>query len=191
MLKIACAMALFASLAARASAEAIEIPISADRTAVTWTLGAPLHTVHGNLRVKDGTLRFDPQSSAIEGSVTIDLTTGGSGDAKRDGKMREEVLQTPKYPLAIFTAHSLLGRLAPSGNSHVTLGGTLQIHGAAHELALPLYIEARDGRVVSGETQFTIPYVAWGMHDPSTFFLRVSDHVDVDVRVTASASPTR
>ena len=68
------------------------------------------------------------------------------------------------------------------------LSGTLLIHGASHDLTLPLDVVARDGQVQSGETRFTIPYVAWGMHEPSTFLLRVSDHVDVDVRMTAQPS---
>ncbi len=178
-------LTLFAVLSAPTCAEDVTIPIRAERMMVTWTLGAALHTVHGEFEVQNGLLRFDPESKSVSGDMTIDLTTGGSGNAKRDAKMRNDVLETAKYPVAVFTAHSVGGHLNASGTSHVVLCGTLFIHGARHELTLPLDVVTRDGRVESGETRFSVPYVAWGMQNPSVFLLRVSERVDVDVRMIA------
>ena len=182
---IFCSLGFLAVLATPAQSDEVVVPIRPEQTMVTWTLGAPLHAVHGNFGVKDGSLRFDPQSNTVGGDVTIDLMSGGSGNAKRDGNMRNDVLETAKFPVAIFSARSITGHLNPSGASHLMLGGTLLIHGSRHDLELPLDLESRDGRVESGETRVTIPYVAWGMQQPSLFGIRVSDHVDVDVRVTA------
>jgi len=36
---------------------------------------------------------------------------------------------------------------------------------------------------VRGELHFPIPYVEWGMHDPSLFVARAAKTVDVTVRV--------
>jgi polyisoprenoid-binding protein YceI len=178
---------LFASLGTVARGSDIVIPISAPQTSVVWTLGAVLHSVHGTFGVKDGSLHFDPQTDTIRGTVEIDLSMGKSGDEKRDRKMHDEVLETGKYPTATFTARSISGRLEPNGPSQFIVAGTLLIHGAPHDLTLPLQVVAHDGSVESGETHFSIPYVAWGMHDPSTFFLRVDDHVDVEVRMMRSS----
>jgi hypothetical protein len=36
------------------------------------------------------------------------------------------------------------------------------------------------------DTHFTIPYVKWGIKNPSTFFLRVSESVEIDVHATGA-----
>ena len=37
-----------------------------------------------------------------------------------------------------------------------------------------------EGRATA-KIHFTIPYVKWGLKNPSTLFLRVSDKVDIDI----------
>jgi hypothetical protein len=34
---------------------------------------------------------------------------------------------------------------------------------------------------LSADTQFSIPYVNWGLKNPSTLFLRVSDTVEIAI----------
>jgi hypothetical protein len=37
---------------------------------------------------------------------------------------------------------------------------------------------------ISTSSRFTIPYLAWGLKNPSTFVLRVSDKVEIDLQAT-------
>ena len=70
---------------------------------------------------------------------------------------------------------------AAEGASQVQLHGTFRIHGADHEMTVPVEVEAAGGRYTA-TARFQVPYVKWGMKNASTFILRVSDKVDLTVR---------
>jgi len=149
------------------------------RASVHFTLGAALHTVHGSFQVKSGALRFDPASGKISGEVVVDAASGESGDASRDQRMHKSILESARYPEIAFAPDRVDGTVAPSGASQIQVHGTFRIHGAAHEIMLPVQVQMANGRI-DVHTAFEIPYVKWGLKNPSTLFLRVSDKVEID-----------
>ncbi len=172
-----------------AVAEAIALDLDPGQTSVDFTLGAFLHTVHGSFKLKSGALRIDSATGSAQGEIDIDLTTGVTGIGARDGVMRGSVLETARYPDAVFTADSVTGRLNADGASALDIHGRLAIHGAAHDVTLHVTTMS-SGTQVNAATRFTIPYAQWGMKNPSTLFLRVDDHVDVNVRALAHIRTT-
>jgi hypothetical protein len=74
-----------------------------------------------------------------------------------------------------------------SGDEVVTVEGAFRIHGAEHHLQLRIHIHP-EGNAITLKTQFTVPYVDWGMKDPSIFVLRVNKTVDIEIEATASAN---
>ncbi len=173
---------LLIGYAAALPARAVQTTLTLEpsQSTVTWRLGALFHTVDGTFALKRGEIDFDPASGKAQGSVVLDLTSGQSANAARDRRMQTEILQTQIFPDAIFTADRIEGRLADDGTSGLDVHGTLAMHGAVHEMTLRLDV-ARKGTGYAAHTHLTVPYVAWGMKNPSTFVLRVDDHVDVDV----------
>ena len=159
-------------------------PFSAEldprRTRIDWTLGATFHTVHGTFRLKRGALVFDPSSGRASGQIVVDVSSGESGNETRDRKMHGEVLESGRYPEAVFSADRVEGQLASSGRSHLEFHGTFRIDGASHDIVLPADID-RNGDEAAATVHLTIPYVVWGMKNPGNLLLKVSDHVDVDV----------
>ena len=75
------------------------------------------------------------------------------------------------------------GRVQAQGKSTIQVHGMFGIHGATHELTIPVQIEMAPDHW-SARAHFVVPYVQWGMKNPSTFILRVSQSVDIDVQAS-------
>ncbi len=157
------------------------------RTEIHWTLGSTLHTIHGTFRLKGGMIAFDPQTGAAQGEILVDVTTGESGNQSRDAHMQKDVLESDKYPQAIFHPTKVTGVLKPGPPQTVSVDGTFTIHGTDHPLKLEMTVKV-DGPDAVATTKFTVPYVAWGMKDPSTFMLHAAKKVDMDVVTKARST---
>ncbi|MDB5028214.1 MAG: hypothetical protein JWO66_1903 [Candidatus Eremiobacteraeota bacterium] len=163
-----------------ARADTLSLDLDPAQSTVTFTLGAFLHTVRGTFVLKQGAIRFDPATGQASGTVVVDLASGQSGDAKRDAHMRNDVLEVQTYPLAVFTPSRVQGQLADGKTAQLDVGGMLAIHGANHPVTLHVAVETK-GTNMTAHTQLSVPYVQWGMKDPSTLLLRVGKTVEVDV----------
>lgn len=157
------------------------------RSNVDFTLGDVLHTVHGTFRLKDSTVQIDPAKGSASGVVIVDATSGNTGNDSRDHKMHKEILQSDKYPEIRFTLQKMEGSLPASGNSEIKLSGTMSIHGGDHPMTVTAPVQINNGRVTT-DVHFVVPYVQWGMKDPSTFVLRVNKEVDIVVHLAGSLS---
>ena len=156
------------------------LAIDPAQTKVEFTLGSLLHTVHGDFHLKRGTLRFDPQSGSASGELVVDAASGESGSPNRDKRMHAAILEITKYPEITFRPDRVDGRVAPEGKSQVQLHGIFAIHGVEHEILLPITVDAAAGQYdVVGV--FEVPYVSWGMKNPSTLMLRVNDKVEITI----------
>lgn len=169
-----------------ASAETpLDIPCA--QAEVHFTLGDVLHTVHGTFALKRGKLRFDPETGKASGEIVVDATSGNSGSAARDKRMHANILESAKYPEITFRPDRVDGKVAGEGPSDATLHGVFSIHGGDHEVDVPVHVVATGGRYMA-TARFIVPYVKWGMKNPSTFVLRVSDKVEIDVKLVAEPS---
>ena len=169
---------LTASLPAFAQQDTLQLDPA--QTAVKFTIGDVLHTVHGSFRLKRGTLQLDEGPGKLAGEIVVDAKSGESGSKMRDGKMHREVLESEQYPEIKFRPDSVEGVLNPTGKSTVKVHGIFTIHGVDREIAVPAEADLEAGRWMA-TLHFTIPYVKWGMKNPSALFLRVDDSVQIDV----------
>jgi polyisoprenoid-binding protein YceI len=151
------------------------------RTTISFTLADVLHTVHGTFKLKRGSIAFDSSTGNASGEIVVDVASGDSGNRTRDKRMHKEILESARYPEAVFTADRVSGQLAPRGGSELDVHGAFQIHGASHGMTLHFRADVNGGEVASS-TGFTIPYVQWGMKNPSNFLLRVGDKVEMNIQ---------
>ena len=155
------------------------------QTEIGFLVHSTLHTVHGTFKLKRGTIQIDDETGKASGEIVIDIASGESGNGSRDKRMQKEVLESQKYPEAVFTPDRAEGRIAPQGASEIDVYGVFRIHGAAHELKLHFEVQANGDRYTA-VTHFTIPYVEWGMKNPSNFLLKVDPKAEMEVRAVAS-----
>jgi polyisoprenoid-binding protein YceI len=161
-------------------AQEMTVELDPAKTRIEFTLGANLHSVHGTFTLKSGTIQFNPSTGSASGMVVVNATTGDSGNQGRDRKMHKEILESERYPEITFAPSKVSGKLELEGDSTVQVDGTFRLHGAEHPVTLTLPVQAK-GDSLTARTHMVVPYVAWGLKNPSTFLLRVSDKVEVDI----------
>jgi polyisoprenoid-binding protein YceI len=174
---------LTATCLAQPRSREIDLNFAPAKSNIDFTLGDVLHTVHGSFDLKRGTVHFDPATNAIRGEILVEAASGHSGSDGRDRRMQNEVLESSHYPDISFRPDRVEGRVADMGTSTIQVHGIFSIHGAAHEITVPVQVEMAPGQW-NATSHFAVPYVAWGMKNPSTFVLRVSQSVDINIRAT-------
>jgi polyisoprenoid-binding protein YceI len=155
------------------------------QTKVEFTLGATFHTVHGLFKLKSGQIRFDPSSGRASGAIVVDAASGNSESDGRDKKMHQQVLESQKFPEIVFTPNLVKGSVTAQGTSQVEVSGVFRLHGQDHDLTLPIAVDLASGGQLHATTNFSVPYIKWGLKNPSNFFLKVEDTVNIEIRATA------
>ena len=173
------------SAAAHAQSSELRFQFSPANTTIKFTLGDILHTEHGTFQLKRGDAEYDLLNDSVRGTLVADATSGQSGNRSRDRRMHREILESGKYPEIIFRPDHVQGKVASSGASTVQVHGVFSIHGSDHELTVPVRLQVFPDHWVA-DTHFNIPYVKWGIKNASTFFMRVSESVEIDVHATGT-----
>jgi polyisoprenoid-binding protein YceI len=164
----------------------LKVQLDPAQTEIRWKTSAGLHTIHGAFKLKNGEFLVNPATGLAEGEILVDATTGQSGGSDRDKRVQDEVLESNRYPGIFFHPTTFKGGFpAGDGGHDLVADGTFNIHGEDHPLQMPLKIQISSG-AITATTRFTIPYVAWGMKNPSTFFHRVGKQVEVQVTAKGS-----
>ncbi len=164
----------------------VSLELDPGQSKIDWTLSATFHTVHGTFACSKGSIQLDPATGKVEGQIVADARSGQSGDSGRDNNMHQKVLESEKYPTVIFTPDKVDGTIDLRGDSKVQVHGAFDIHGAKRGLTVPAKVNFSGDRWTAKST-FEIPYVQWGMKNPSNFFLHVSETVKIELELAGRA----
>jgi polyisoprenoid-binding protein YceI len=161
-----------------------ELVLAVDPAAskVHWTLDSSLHTVHGTFALKNGMLHVDLATGKASGEIIVDATSGNSGNDGRDKKMHKEVLESGRYSEVVFRPDRVEGKITLNGACALQIHGTFLLHGGEHELTIPVQAELGKDHW-SGSAKFDIPYIDWGLKNPSNFLLKANHTVNVDLEL--------
>ena len=162
--------------------------INPDASTVAFTLGGH-DTTNGTFRVSKGEVHFDPTSPNLSGLVDVSASSGNSGNASRDKKMITQVLEAAQFSDVTFVPQTYTGTLTPSGDSNLQVTGIFTLHGTPHTITVPMQLHV-DGAKCTAKAHFVVPYVQWGLKDPSIFILKVAKEVDINLTLVGFLAPT-
>ena len=186
---LAVVTALTQLLAAQAVSPAQELLLQVDpaKSGADIILVGNLHTVEGSFALTRGAIRFNPATGKAGGEIVFDATSGKTGNSSRDNKMHKDVIQSQRYPEIVFRPDRADGILSTSGDSTLQVHGMFAIHGAEHEVTFPVQVNLA-GTEWTAKASFPVPYVRWGMKNPSVLFLRVGDTVQVQFHAAGTTT---
>jgi polyisoprenoid-binding protein YceI len=178
---------LYVSIASATDASSHQrtLVLKPEATAIHWTLSGNMHTVHGTFEPKRAVIDLNLEDGSVDGLVEVNATSGQSGNTARDQRM-QSILESDRYPIISFHPSKVIGRVMPFRDEVVTVEGIFRIHGADHPLQMQINIHPK-GNAIILKTEFAVPYVDWGMEDPSILFFRVDRTVNIEVEATVRA----
>jgi polyisoprenoid-binding protein YceI len=176
------------ALVSSASADQRTLRIEPATSRASFTLKSTLHTVDGRLTLTRGEIQFDSTTGKASGEVVLDARRTETGNADRDQKMHRKVLESELFPEIVFVPERMSGEVPSTGEGQIELEGAVTVHGASHPVTLAARV-TREGDRVHAIAELPIPYLEWGMKDPSVLVLRVAKEVKVALDIEGSLSP--
>ena len=108
-------------------------------------------------------------TEVTSGEVTVDMSTVTSDDGRRDEYFLGDLMETDRYPTAVFTLTGPLDlgpEFADGTPAEVTATGTLTVKDVTREVVFPL-TAARDGETVNASGAIPITFTDFGIEPPA------------------------
>ena len=181
------AIALAGLLAPAALAQHQTFVVNPEASEVKIALKTTHELVSGAFHVQSGSIGFDSSAPGMSGSVVVLAASGKTGNGSRDKKMNKDILEVEQHATISFEPRTYAGALAPSGDSNLQVTGIFTLLGAPHEITIPILVHM-DGATASAKAHFIVPYVQWGLKNPSFMFWKADNDVASDLSLTGQLS---
>lgn len=159
------------------------------QSTVHFSLSDTLHSFGGTFHITSGDISFDRKTGKMDGKIVVAAASGDSGSQARDKRMKKDELKAKNFPDISFQPSSFTGTLADSGSSQIQVSGTFTLLGKPHPLTVPMTVQM-DGTHCTTTGTFTVPYVAWGLKDPSMFLVKMQKQVKIDLTLKGQIQPS-
>jgi polyisoprenoid-binding protein YceI len=181
------AFALTCLLGPAALAQHQTFVVNPDGSEVKTTLNTTHEVVIGIFHVQSGSIEFDRSNSKMSGSVVVLAGSGKTGNDSRDKKMYRDILQIEQHATISFEPKNYAGAIASSGDSNLQVTGNFILLGKPHEITVPMLVHL-DGANATAKVHFVVPYVQWGLKNPSFLVWKADDDVAIDLSLTGTIS---
>jgi polyisoprenoid-binding protein YceI len=180
-------LALAVILGPAALAQHQTFAVNPDASEVKMKLNTTHEVVNGTFHIQSGSIEFDRSAPKMSGSVTVLAGSGKTGNDSRDKKMNKDILKVDQYTTVSFAPKTYTGTIAPSGDSTIQVSGVFTLLGNPHDLTIPMQIHM-DGSKATTRAQFVVPYVQWGLKNPSFMFWKAENDVAIDLNLVGQVS---
>jgi polyisoprenoid-binding protein YceI len=180
-------LALAVILAPVALAQHQTFAVNSDASEVKIKLNTTHEVVNGTFHVQSGSINFDRTAFHISGIVIVAAGSGKTGNDSRDKKMNKDILRVDQFATVSFEPKTYTGTIAASGDSTIQVSGVFTLLGTPHELTIPMQIHI-DGSKATARAHFIIPYVQWGLKNPSFMFWKAENDVAIDLNLVGQIS---
>src|SRR3984885_14077394 len=179
--------ALVVLLAADAMAQPQTLVANPDSSEVKMTLKTTHEVVNGTFHIQSGSLEFDRSAAKMSGSVVVAAGSGNTGNGSRDKKMNKDVLKADQFATVSFVPKAYTGIIAASGDSNIQVTGVFTLLDKPHDLTIPMQIHI-EGSKATAKGQFVVPYVQWGLKNPSFLIWKAENNVGIDLNLVGQIS---
>jgi polyisoprenoid-binding protein YceI len=179
--------AFAALLAPGALAEHQTFVVNPDASEVKMTLKTTHELVNGTFHVQSGSIEFDRSTAKMSGSVVVLAGSGKTGNDSRDRRMYKDILEVEQHATVSFEPKTYTGNVAPSGDSTIQVTGIFTLLGTPHEITIPMAVHL-DGANATAKAHFVVPYVQWGLKNPSFLFWKAENDVAIDLDLAGAIS---
>ena len=156
------------------------------KSLVRFDAKAFMHDFAGKTSKLLGIIRMDDldRFTDVEACVTIDAASLETGIATRDGIMRDDHLETAKFPTIDFVLKEVEAVGRQSRGWDFTARGTLSMHGVSREIIFPIQGRPAEGgvRLVA---EVPLKMTDYRIRIPKFLFFTVEDQVLVTFDLTA------
>lgn len=180
-------LALAVILAPAAFAQHQTFVVNPDASEVKITLKTTHELVNGAFHIQSGSIEFDRGTPKMLGSVVVLAGSGKTGNDSRDKKMNKDILKVEQYATVSFEPKTYTGALALSGDSNLQVTGIFTLLGTPHEITIPILVHL-EGTTATAKAHFVIPYVQWGLKNPSFLIWKADDDVAIDLSLAGRLS---
>lgn len=192
---------------ARAGAEPVTFRVldPLGRNVVMFESRAAMETIVGTTNRVSGTVRVDPEDvlSSTAAEFEVDLTALDTGIPRRNRDMREQYLETDRFPKIRFR----LDRVVEAGQARLPDGqpvpvravGTVHLHGATRQEEVALRVTyfregertrvRLPGNLLRIEGRFDLQLKDYNIPIPKLVVMRLDNRISVAVDIFATDAP--
>lgn len=188
------AVALAMSGSAQATESLLRFKVNPAETKITASVAEPMAMIRGSaigkFEILSGDVEGDP--TRIDGTgrvkVVIDAASYQTDSESRDQDVKENALETQKFPTITFESKGLSDVQKENGSSgSLRLLGQLTLHGVSKEIELPVALQLdSQGRLVA-DGNYTFKFEDYGVKRPSKMMglMTTGDEAKIDFHVVA------